>query len=87
MSKWLPEDYNSLDRFYQQHYDKLIKIFSETRKNGGSIMKYRYIIEEATLELGTQRVYRLAEHYKLEKQLLNVCSPMFSSLGSWHNYQ
>lgn len=81
---WRPNDYFQLDRFYQQHYDKLMRVFEDIVINDRSPIGYRYIIEEATLQLGRDRVNAVARHYKISPKRLDcVYAPRYTSIGGY----
>lgn len=81
---WLPDDYHQLDRFYQQHYDKLMRVFEDMLINDISPLRYRYVIEEATMLLGRNRVDKVAKHYRISPKRLDcVFSTTYSNIGTY----
>lgn len=83
-TNWLPDDYWQLDRFYQQHYDRLMRVFEDIVLRDASPLKYRYVIEESNMFLGRSRVDKVAKHYKISPKRLDcIFTPRYSNIGDY----
>ena len=83
---WLPDDYYQFDRFYQQHYDRLMRACEDIVLRDISPLRYRYVIEESTMFLGRARVNKVAQHYKISPKRLDcIFTPMYSTIGDYHD--